>query len=159
MTIADYTLEYINGIPYLMPYGQSVADLKKCVKLNDTGIFIWNSLSDGFGRDKILSEMCKKYNAVTPDDKTILSDDLDSFLDILTAYRVFERENDIITLPDNSKPHHLSFLNPGPYAGYLISAFPVIMFQTIFPFSAMMTMKICHLMHLRIQCMTILQLI
>ena len=70
MTIADYTLEYINGIPYLMPYGQSVADLKKCVKLNDTGIFIWNSLSDGFGRDKILSEMCKKYNAVTPDDKT-----------------------------------------------------------------------------------------
>lgn len=107
MTIADYTLEYINGIPYLMPYGQSVADLKKCVKLNDTGIFIWNSLSDGFGRDKILSEMCKKYNAVTPDDKTILSDDLDSFLDILTAYRVFERENDIITLPDNSKPHHL----------------------------------------------------
>ncbi|MBS7046367.1 MAG: PqqD family protein, partial [Eubacterium sp.] len=85
----------------------SVADLKKCVKLNDTGIFIWNSLSDGFGRDKILSEMCKKYNAVTPDDKTILSDDLDSFLDILTAYRVFERENDIITLPDNSKPHHL----------------------------------------------------
>ena len=77
------------------------------MKLNDTGIFIWNSLSDGFGRDKILSEMCKKYNAVTPDDKTILSDDLDSFLDILTAYRVFERENDIITLPDNSKPHHL----------------------------------------------------
>ena len=101
MTIADYTLEYINGIPYLMPYGQSVADLKKCVKLNDTGIFIWNSLSDGSGRDEILSEMCKKYNAVTPDDKTILSDDLDSFLDILTAYRVFERENDIITLPDN----------------------------------------------------------
>ena len=55
MTIADYTLEYINGIPYLMPYGQSVADLKKCVKLNDTGIFIWNSLSDGSGRDEILS--------------------------------------------------------------------------------------------------------
>ena len=154
MTIADYTLEYINGIPYLMPYGQSVADLKKCVKLNDTGIFIWNSLSDGFGRDKILSEMCKKYNAVTPDDKTILSDDLDSFLDILTAYRVFERENDIITLPDNSKPHHLR-INTILYA----SMHRMNMFQTIFPFSAMMTMKICHLIHLRVQCMTILQLI
>lgn len=66
MTIADYTLEYINGIPYLMPYGQSVADLKKCVKLNDTGIFIWNSLSDGFGRDKILSEMCKNTMPLLP---------------------------------------------------------------------------------------------
>ena len=35
-----YLLETIAGVPYLLPYGQNIADLKRGVQLNDTGVFL-----------------------------------------------------------------------------------------------------------------------
>lgn len=89
VTIADYTLEYINGIPYLMPYGQPVADLKKCVKLNDTWFLYGTAFQMALEEMKFYLKCAKNTMPLLPC-KTILSDDFDSFLDILTAYRVFE---------------------------------------------------------------------
>ncbi|MBE5833578.1 MAG: PqqD family protein [Butyrivibrio sp.] len=41
----DFTLEYIGDTPCLLTHGQSAADRKKSLFLNDTGVFIWNLLS------------------------------------------------------------------------------------------------------------------
>ena len=43
--VDGYLLETIAGVPYLLPYGQNIADLKRGVQLNDTGVFLWNSIA------------------------------------------------------------------------------------------------------------------
>ena len=53
----DYILKYVNGIPYLLPYGQMVADMRRALKLNETGVFLWNELSDA--RESIVSCQCQ----------------------------------------------------------------------------------------------------
>ena len=42
-----YLLETIAGVPYLLPYGQNIADLKRGVQLNDTSVFFVANLSAG----------------------------------------------------------------------------------------------------------------
>ena len=39
-----YCLKEIAGVHYLLPYGQKVADQRKGIVLNETGVFLWNEL-------------------------------------------------------------------------------------------------------------------
>ena len=32
---ADYILHYLNGIPYLLPFGQGIADMRRGVRINE----------------------------------------------------------------------------------------------------------------------------
>lgn len=41
----SFELVYLRKIPYLIPYGQQTANLQKSVRLNETGVLIWNGLS------------------------------------------------------------------------------------------------------------------
>ena len=38
-----YCLKEIAGVHYLLPYGQKVADQRKGIVLNETGVFLWNA--------------------------------------------------------------------------------------------------------------------
>ena len=49
-----YLLETIAGVPYLLPYGQNIADLKRGVQLNDTGVFLWQTLAQEISSDELL---------------------------------------------------------------------------------------------------------
>ena len=50
-----YLLETIAGVPYLLPYGQNIADLKRGVQLNDTSVFLWQTLAQEISSDELLS--------------------------------------------------------------------------------------------------------
>lgn len=39
-----YRLEYIDGFPYLLAFGQANADFKHDIRLNETSVFLWNHL-------------------------------------------------------------------------------------------------------------------
>ena len=41
-----YRLETFYGESYLLPYGQQIADHKSGVRLNETGVFLWNTLEE-----------------------------------------------------------------------------------------------------------------
>ena len=41
-----YCLKEIAGVHYLLPYGQKVADQRKGIVLNETGVFLWNELQE-----------------------------------------------------------------------------------------------------------------
>ena len=41
-----YSLEMLNGVPYLLPFGQNIADQKRSFMVNETGVFIWNHLEE-----------------------------------------------------------------------------------------------------------------
>ncbi len=69
---------------YLLPVGQSVSDLKPALQLNETGAFLWESLScDRTVRE--LCSLCAEHFFVSPDQTEDLQKDILSFLDTLNA--------------------------------------------------------------------------
>lgn len=124
MKAADYSLKYICGKPYLLPFGQAAADLKKGIELNETGVFLWNCLKETDDREKLLSMMCDKYIPDSEAEKAVLKNDLTHFLDELKAFHVFGREQDVMTLP------------PGAVSVYINIAGITILFRaepSVFP--------------------------
>ena len=42
----SFELVYLRKIPYLIPYGQQTANLQKSVRLNETGVLIYECCQD-----------------------------------------------------------------------------------------------------------------
>ena len=40
----NFLLKELAGVPYLLPYGQMIADHKRGLKTNATGVYLWNLL-------------------------------------------------------------------------------------------------------------------
>ena len=57
----SFELVYLRKIPYLIPYGQQTANLQKSVRLNETGVLIWNGLSQKKPLDRILQDILNTY--------------------------------------------------------------------------------------------------
>ena len=65
-----YCLKEIAGVHYLLPYGQKVADQRKGIVLDETGVFLWNEVQEtmtdeelaeklGFQRTSLSRELAK----------------------------------------------------------------------------------------------------
>ncbi len=44
MKTYNYTLQYIDNIPYLIPFGQGISDHIPSILLNKTSVMIWDML-------------------------------------------------------------------------------------------------------------------
>lgn len=75
----QYTLQTFYGISYLLPYGQNIAEHRRGIQLNETGVFLWQQLKAGYSRAELLKNMAIHYKA-TSDEFSILEKDLDEFL-------------------------------------------------------------------------------
>lgn len=80
-----YLLETIAGVPYLLPYGQNIADLKRGVQLNDTGVFLWNSIAQETTPETLLHNFCDYFEG-TPEDLPSFKEDMEAFLSALSAH-------------------------------------------------------------------------
>ena len=56
-----YCLKKIAGVQYLLPYGQKVADQKKGIVLNDTGVFLWNELDEPMTQSVLAERLVEQY--------------------------------------------------------------------------------------------------
>lgn len=56
-----YIHKNIYGKDYLLPSGQLIADLKKPVRINETGAFLWKILEKNMNFDELLQECAKEY--------------------------------------------------------------------------------------------------
>lgn len=56
-----YCLKKIAGVQYLLPYGQKVADQKKGILLNDTGVFLWNELATPMTETSLAEKLVERY--------------------------------------------------------------------------------------------------
>ena len=52
----------IAGIPYLLPYGQKIADHARSLRLNDSGALLWDTLS--WVRTKARSYLCWRITTI-----------------------------------------------------------------------------------------------
>jgi len=79
----SYTLTEIAGIPYLLPYGQMIADHKPGIQLNETGTFLWNCLQNNCTMDELVNLCASYYNIDNSSDYNILKQDIESFIGCL----------------------------------------------------------------------------
>lgn len=82
-----YILEELNKIPYLLPYGQNIADHRRGIRLNETGAFLWNALQETQDKDELLRRLAVRYDA-DEEDLPVLRQDLNQFLNLLSAYGI-----------------------------------------------------------------------
>lgn len=92
MKLTDgFALQNIDNIPYLLPYGQRIAEQRRGMRLNESGVFLWNSLPGAANRDELLTVFANHYEA-SPEELPELKQDMDAFLDELCAWGMLEEE-------------------------------------------------------------------
>ena len=82
-----YLLHEIAGTPYLLPYGQNIADFKCSIRLNESGLLLYRTLLQGADESSLLDTLIKHYQA---DDSDIpaLKKDVTHFLLQLEASNI-----------------------------------------------------------------------
>ncbi len=83
----NFKLIYFDGVPYLMPFGQAAAKLMRPLRLNSTGVFIWNLLINGDSQEVILIKMIDEYE-IEEDEIDKVEEDLKNFLDKLINLKI-----------------------------------------------------------------------
>ena len=88
----EYCLKEIEGVFYLLPYGQLISDHYRGVQLNETGVFLWNILEKVHSRSELL-ECFIKYYQPEEDEIPAMEADLDTFLRQMHFYGIIDMEN------------------------------------------------------------------
>ncbi len=80
MRIKDgYVLKKLNMGYVVIPVGPASMEFNGMIRLNETGMFLWQSIQDGAdSHEKLLAAMMKRYDGL---DEDTARRDLDEFLD------------------------------------------------------------------------------
>lgn len=81
-----FLLKYIEGVPYLLPYGQRIAEHRRNLRLNETSAFIWERLPECASPLDLHEKMTAHWDAKTQEDCDRLWQDLQ---EILAQFRAF----------------------------------------------------------------------
>ncbi|MBE5864815.1 MAG: PqqD family protein [Lachnospiraceae bacterium] len=76
----SYTLTEIAGVPYLLPYGQMVADHKPGIRLNETGIFLWKLLEQEHSVEELVRLCADSYEITDSQELRELTVDIKEFV-------------------------------------------------------------------------------
>ena len=100
----EFGLFEIAGVPYLLPFGQQIADHKRGVRINDTGRYIWQLLGENLTMDELSTRFLAHYEASGPEIPQ-LKDDLKQFLELLDSYGLLQKT---VCPESDSSENHLS---------------------------------------------------
>ncbi|MCM1542355.1 MAG: PqqD family protein [Blautia sp.] len=109
----DFSLFHIADVPYLLPFGQGIADLRRGIQINDTGAYLWTLLEEERSEDELISLCAAHYE--TPDSQLPqLEADLQQFLHMLDIFGMLDRPDDLacsnaISVPDDRDTGNPSF--------------------------------------------------
>lgn len=79
---ADFMLCELNGTPYLLPFGQGVADMRRGVRLNKTGAYVWKLLASETCEKNIINH-CAAHFRADSEELPQLKTDISQFLNQL----------------------------------------------------------------------------
>lgn len=82
-----YLLHRIAGIPYLLPYGQNVADFRRSIRLNESGVLLYHVLEREADEEMLLTALISHYQAKNSDIPA-LKEDISHFLLQLEAANI-----------------------------------------------------------------------
>lgn len=95
---ANYMLHELNGIPYLLPYGQGVADLRRGVRINETGAYIWHLLATEISEENIIS-LCASHFHAEREELPQLRADVIQFLNRLRTLGILREKSSALSSP------------------------------------------------------------
>ena len=78
-----YSLQNLAGVFYLLPYGQTQADLHHGIRLNETGVFLWELLAEDRSREELFAACAEHYRA-SEEELPRLQKDIAEFLQNLS---------------------------------------------------------------------------
>lgn len=96
-----YLLHEIAGIPYLLPYGQNIADFNRSIRLNESGVLLYHTLMQGADEASLLAALVSHYQA-EDSDLPALKEDVKNFLLQLES-------SNILAQPESSLPADSNF--------------------------------------------------
>lgn len=79
MSDYTYTIAQLSDNAYLMPYGQAIADHRRTITTNETGVLLWRAFVRGASSDDMLALLKETYEA-TDEELPILANDLQLFM-------------------------------------------------------------------------------
>lgn len=82
-----FALKYVAGVPYILPYGQNIADFKRGIMLDGTGAVIINLLAEHSDEDSLLAALAQHFQASESEIPQI-SSDLKQFLNQLISFGI-----------------------------------------------------------------------
>lgn len=101
----NFSLYTISGVPYLLPFGQGIADFRRGIQINDTGAWLWGLLDRERTEDELLLLYMAHYEA-SDSQLPNLKTDLQQFLSMLDAFGMLDRSDpagsDAISGPDTA---------------------------------------------------------
>lgn len=86
-----FILKELAGVPYLLPYGQMIADHRRGMKINVTGAYFWNLLSEEHTMEEILS-IAQKHFEIPDAELPSFHHDIKQFINRLIAYGIIDDE-------------------------------------------------------------------
>ncbi len=90
----SYTLTEIAGVPYLLPFGQMIADHKRGIRLNETGIFLWKLLEQDRSMEELVRLCADTYDVTDSQELKELNADISEFITGLCTHGIVEKDSD-----------------------------------------------------------------
>lgn len=85
----SFLLREIENVPYLLPYGQMIADQMRGIKINATGIYLWKLLEQERTMTELLS-LSAAYYDISEEEMPEFQADVTQFVNQLIAYGIIE---------------------------------------------------------------------
>ena len=89
-----YVLKRIANIPYLLPVGQLIADQRRGIRINETGVYLWNLLKKDRTMEELIA-LCATHYDVDPPSLPGLEEDVREFVDQLVAQGILLSTSEI----------------------------------------------------------------
>lgn len=79
-----YVIREFADVPYLIPFGQGITDFEKNVKLNETGVLVWEHLEEEKEKEVLLQEIVEEYDTDAETAK-VIREDIGQFLTVMIS--------------------------------------------------------------------------
>lgn len=89
----SFMLCRLAGVPYLLPFGQKIADHKRGIQINDTGCYLWELLANERSYEELLKLYLARYSSPLTSPEQLRSD-LAQFLASLRSFGMLEDSAD-----------------------------------------------------------------
>ena len=86
-----YQLKEIESVYNLLPFGQKVADQKRGITMNETGVFLWKILEEPRPEEELISLAAEHYGIVGNEEKEQLKKDILEFVSQLENLGILRR--------------------------------------------------------------------
>ena len=87
-----FILREINGVPYLIPYGQALLELKKSCRLSKAGVFLWNLLEREHSLDELVTLYAESIH-IPEEERAALMKEAEQIIESLAARGCLVKED------------------------------------------------------------------